>query len=166
MSKKAFAISHILFPLLTGAILYIWLRPDTYIARFGYLLLGCSPCLPKEGSFLTYFCCNYLCDILWAYSLSGALLILEGQRKYRLCGNLAWGMGILFELLQKWDFLPGTYDLWDIIWEGIAVTGAILIQRKILRGEAYEKENNKRNSGDAGALHIFSDSGGKWKCRK
>ena len=124
-----FAVN-IFLPLLLGIILYLWIKPSARCSLVLYRILHLEQFRPFEENdapFGGYFVKHQLCDMLFAYSLTFALLFLFRKEKHGCI--VACAVAVLFETLleiaQLWRF-PGNFDVWDIIAE-ITITAAILL---------------------------------------
>ena len=109
-----------------GAFLYGIYRQDTYIG--GIISTVISISLPVD-SWLSAFAAWYFPDYLWMFSMNCALFAImlpKGKNVILWCA-VALFMGILWELLQLWDFVSGTADLWDILLYSMAVFSAAMI---------------------------------------
>ena len=114
------------FALAFGALLYGIYRQDTYIGEIIGNLIFVS--LPTDSS-LAAFAAWYFPDYLWMFSMNCALFAImlpKGKNVILWCA-VALFMGILWELLQLWDFVSGTADLWDIFMYSMAAFSAAMI---------------------------------------
>lgn len=128
MSNRMRNILFSLTALITGGILYILVRPNTYI---GGML---------EIDKLRYWCSTYtidlfkyyLPDFLWGVSLGCALIaIYVPARKGVIIGSsLSLLCGCVWELLQYLEVLSGTGDIHDVIMYILASTVCIIINLK------------------------------------
>lgn len=113
---------NVVVPVFVGVVIYIFVRPDTYIARYFYMVCGISErigqisILPKV---IRIFMGCYAADILWAYALTfSVFFVLEDVidrvlPMFCICAVFEIGM----EFLQIFPAFRGTFDLWDIILE-------------------------------------------------
>ena len=120
MKKKSFYWGNLIIPIVLGVIVYILYRQDTYIA------IGFTRLMETVGLKLNYpnvqntpgyfFIRNYVCDGLWAYSLTFAVFLAYDCQSSEMKKTFIISaiFGICIELLQKLDFIPGTFDYWDI----------------------------------------------------
>lgn len=120
----------IIIPLIFGCIVYICLDPNAAVTRLILDGLGIDAVLDssRQNNIVVLFARCYLCDVLWAYSLTAALLfILNGSRLEKVS---AFIIAVLFETtvecLQIPQIIHGTFDIWDIIAE-ISVSAIIFI---------------------------------------
>lgn len=71
----------------------------------------------------------YGCDMLWSYALVHTFWLFAGSCKrdlYWMCA-VSWLFGTAMECLQAADILKGTFDILDMVFEGIAAGAAGLI---------------------------------------
>ncbi len=101
------SVANIIFPLIVGSIIY-------YLFQKGIII----PSLIK----------NYLPDTLWFYSFTFSILLLK---QYYLVSKWVFITFIvtplLFEFFQNFGFIPGTFDVLDIIVYYIGGTTAYVI---------------------------------------
>ena len=115
---------HVLLPIFIGSVIYLFFRGVEsnlveWVNLVGFIdlhsirlkTLAIIEILP------IWFKYN-LSDGLWMYSLSSCIFLLF-EKKIRENGNVIYFfiplIGIVFELLQKIEFVPGTYDFRDMI---------------------------------------------------
>lgn len=119
--------AHILVPLLVGGALYLLLCPDTLLSGWYYGFLGLPKPQVSLPEWLRLPLRNFGCDILWAYALTYTLSLILGQTKTGV--TLTGGIGIVVEcgveLLQNAGVIAGTFDLLDILLEGITTAFAL-----------------------------------------
>jgi len=109
-------------PLITGGLIYLCLRSDTpqFVNWFqlGDLreTLHISPFSSRPG-FLTSFLLFNIPDGLWAYSFSFsyAWLIANPSRPTMYTLLVPFGCSSFFELGQLTEFIPGTFDILDLL---------------------------------------------------
>jgi hypothetical protein len=100
----------VLFPLLTGVLIYLFCSPSTrYFFQFFPKLSVHFP-LKNWISFS-------LPDGLWTFSFVSFVLFLfqEKSRQKTLFILIAFFSGSLLEIFQLYHFIPGTFDLMDIL---------------------------------------------------
>ena len=80
----------------------------------------------KANSFLGIFMKSWACDILWAYSLTYSLYLAlyAFKRKIAISSILSICIVTVFELLQLFGKVNGTFDILDIIFQIAAVISA------------------------------------------
>lgn len=117
MSKKALNFIFGVIALLIGGLLYILFRERSYITIIFRYILGNNSSATNiqwhNGTHIQY----YLSDFLWAFSL-GCILngILEANRNIAiLCSALAFICGLIWEILQFFQIVSGTFDPVDIL---------------------------------------------------
>ena len=103
--------------LLTGFIIYLLFRENTYISRFIDNFVDLSAvrkcCKPLESDFLKY----YFPDYLWALSLTSALHMIFSPKKSEswFCSLTTLLLGCAYELLQFFNLISGTGDFVDVL---------------------------------------------------
>lgn len=114
------------FALAFGALLYGIYRQDTYIGEIIGNLISVS--LPTDSS-LAAFAAWYFPDYLWMFSMNCALfaIMLPKGRDVLLWCSVALSSGVLWEILQFYDLVSGTADLWDIFMYSMAAFSAAMI---------------------------------------
>lgn len=123
--------------LLAGGLLYIWLRPNTYIGNILDGLLGIDLVrqigMNHAGDFLKY----YLPDFLWGSSLGCALIAVYDPRirGVIICAGVSVLCGSLWEVLQYAQVIKGTGDIHDVIMYLLAGAMCIIINLKERRKE-------------------------------
>lgn len=119
-------IYHILFPLVIGLAIYLFLRePVTYLHKF----LGIQhnlAVLPE--SILSNFLLFYLPDMLWAYALTAALLLISSFNRI-VCATLALVLLSMVECVQA-NWTVNHIDWLDLGLMTVSVFLAIIITRK------------------------------------
>ena len=119
-----FYFTNIILPLFIGMMVYLCSPQSTYFSDFVESVLHLS--FPKllPSAFFS-FTRNYLCDAFWAYSLSFSLNIFIKNTILIFSACMIWC--VIFELLQKYNRISGTFDYMDILFELIAVITALSI---------------------------------------
>ena len=109
-----------------GALLYGVYRQDTYIGGMISALISTS--LPVDN-WISAFAAWYFPDYLWAFSMNCALfaIMLPKGRGVLLWCSVALSSGVLWEILQFYDLVSGTADLWDIFMYSMAAFSAAMI---------------------------------------
>jgi glycopeptide antibiotics resistance protein len=122
--------------LLIGLIIYLLFKPHSYISELIYNLLGSSLYIHTDSAFAEILR-NYLCDILWAYSLIFVIDYLC-ECNFLLEIIFAWIFEVVMEVIQIYPIIPGTFDILDIILEvSTTVVGVCIII-------FYNKKGEKR----------------------
>lgn len=117
MNKRTIYISLCIFSLCLGGIIYITLKPSSYISIFIQEIIPLSTNLIYEYettslNFIKY----YFPDFLWSFSLYCALSIISNTNKMLLInGFIVFVIGVSWEFCQKAGIVPGTGDCIDII---------------------------------------------------
>lgn len=130
--KVVFWGVNILLPIILGVTVYVLFRPDTYVSQFVYSQLGFNPKISIAFVPVSKFVKYYLCDILWAYSLTFSMIfILKNEKnKYKIALPVCIVFEIIIELLQLCRSLPGTFDFVDMFNECVTTILIIFICRK------------------------------------
>lgn len=146
MKKKvSLFILTVLLPLFAGLTVYLLFRPSAGISEFFYTLLG-FPQLhviaPNSvfGDLIRF----YLCDFLWAFSLTSALCLLLDKKRFApvLALLICVVLGSALEICQGSGITSGTFDFLDIIAELIGSALSLIILHIIFYGG---KKNEKSN---------------------
>ena len=140
--KLLSCILYVVLPLALGVLLYLWIKPDAWCSQMIYRLLH----IPKQSAFddnsvpiIGTFIKHQLCDVLFAFSLTFALLLLlvNHSRGIALGCAIALSFEVMLEVAQLSVF-PGNFDIYDIIAESV-VTIAIYIAIKIIQAKRRRK---------------------------
>ena len=136
---------HIGISIVMGVIIYILVRPDTYISRIFRDIVNISGvgdnvsavCPRPILQFLRY----YASDFLWAYALTFAIfyVLRNDKRGILIADGICFVFESSIELLQKFQIVSGTFDWLDILCEFCATAIASLIIKYIRR---TKNENN------------------------
>lgn len=124
--SEIWCAGHCLGALILGALIYVLLRPDTTLYRWGDMLgLVKAPICTDSPAFdlLRY----YIVDALWAYALTFALFPFMSPIRAAVLSD-CWG--IIWELAQGSGVVSGTFDLVDIIMYLTAAGIAVLIKKQ------------------------------------
>lgn len=103
-TTKQFII-HCLLPLIFGVVVYAIFRKDS--------IFYCGSNIFFSNNFLLTFIRNHLCDALWAYSVTSALLIATN-----VSSRLLALISIIFFWLMEWGtgiYFNQTFDWIDVI---------------------------------------------------
>lgn len=121
MKYKKIIFTCIILPILSGTLLY--LIKFCFLNHF-------QPSHKISELLLTVLNC-WVCDFLWAFSLANTIFLLSQPFKHRfiICTIICSVFCVILEFLQK-NVLPGTFDTVDIIIEIVAVSIALLINKK------------------------------------
>ena len=128
--KKIIYLLQIVLPLVLGAVFYLWIKPNAWCSNIFYNIFSLKkPAAFDENSipFLGSFIKHQLCDILFAYSLTIAMVFVLRTEKHGLffACMIAALFETLLEIAQLWVF-PGNFDSFDILAEG-AITLSVLL---------------------------------------
>lgn len=128
MQAKKYLFWNVFLPLLLGAVLYYIYCPQVMFVRGIDRMFGwenhrlISSMYPLRG-----FVRNYLFDFLWAYAFASCVTVITDNRIIRLAIPIT--ALVLFESMQLiWPNF-GTFDVWDIVVEILAVITCALIYR-------------------------------------
>ena len=133
--RRLFTALNILLPLIAGVIVYIFVQKSTYLENVlvGFFAADFKP-LIWSGWTYTFTVC-WLCDVLWAYSLTFSLwmVLCSWKNAVLFSAVLAFVAGAAFELLQLFEVMGGTFDVFDMVLELMAASlAAVVIKRRKL----------------------------------
>ena len=118
--------------LIIGLIIYIFFRNGTYIHTF--LKIHNSFNLSHLNFFGSDFIKYYFPDFLWAFALTNALLALSNKKNKEkmIIGAVVILLSILWEVLQIFEIVSGTFDFIDcfIYLFAVIIAVAIATERK------------------------------------
>lgn len=131
--RRLFTALNILLPLIAGVMVYIFIQKNTHLENVlvGIFAVDFKP-LIWSGWTYTFTIC-WLCDVLWAYSLTFSLwaVLCPWKNAVLFSVVLAFVAGVSFELLQFFEVMSGTFDIFDIILELMAASlAAVVIKRR------------------------------------
>ena len=132
MPKKRLSLILGFSALLSGFLIYVLFRGETYIAKMFYWLpfLAELQAVLKESpnAVIKY----YVPDFLWAFSLFCFLYVAypTGKWRLKLCAAVTFMAGALWEALQFWGVFAGTGDILDITAYFVACLLAIIILKE------------------------------------
>lgn len=134
-----FAVN-IVIPLVFGAFIYLTKAERTYISDILSAFRSVLPIINYPEIIR-----NYACDFLWAYALFFCLRLSLGDKlkgKHNLMViAMASIVAVSLESIQMNTAILGTFDLWDIVVELIAIATADLIETIIERRfKSYEEK--------------------------
>lgn len=120
----------IFLPLLIGGVLYLWIKPNAWCSVHLAQLLSLGERREFDETVVPvfgYLIKHQLCDMLFAYSMTFALLSVfaKGTKKAVLSCGIAALFETLLELSQLFGF-PGHFDPFDILAEVSVSTGILL----------------------------------------
>lgn len=118
--------------LLTGCVVYIIFRPTTFVALIFDNILTVD--IARDN--LSFLSCDfikyYIPDLLWSFSLGcGLIAILNPKIKGVIyCCLVSLLYGCLWEILQYFQIVSGTFDIYDIVMYLLAAIIAVIINIK------------------------------------
>lgn len=127
LRKKRYALCAVIIPLVLGAGIYIAVCPDVWFVSKINRVLGIQQVSPDDLHPVAAFVRNYLCDLLWAYALTGTLLLISGEMMCVWSPVIAVLLGIVLELLQRTGIITGTADVFDIVAEAAGAAAATMV---------------------------------------
>ena len=119
--------TNVFLPLAIGLCVYLLFYNSTYINS----ILGIEFNF-KINSILGIFIKSWLCDILWAYALTHSLYFVLGGFKHKIFISAIMSIcfATVFELLQLFEKVRGTFDILDIIFQIAAVLLAVILIKR------------------------------------
>lgn len=139
--KKLHSILNAVIPLIVGAMIYYFLSPDVKFVKFIDEIIGKGVHFPSllEDYFVVKFIRFYLLDMLWGYALVFSLSLILGNNaaKRKMILLIAVAFSTVMELLQLTPLVGGTFDLADLLVEGLSEVLAVFII-KITHEEALK----------------------------
>lgn len=125
--------------LVSGLILYLLFRENTYIARIVTLVVPLQFLREKLHFIKCEFLQFYFPDYLWAFSLSCWLHIVLNVRRHCTwcCTMIVLCFGAVYELFQYLSLIEGTGDVVDVLLYLLAGLSVNIIYLK------KEKKNEK-----------------------
>ena len=132
MSRRIIFATASIASLSVGAIIYVLFRPNSYIAIFVNRIMEIG--IPRQAleSYSNDFLKFYFPDFLWMLSFCFCLYSLFDLFKNGIIIStlVAFFCSILWELMQRLDFVSGTGDIIDIIMYLLAGICAVIISFK------------------------------------
>jgi len=126
--KKFKNILIIFILLLIGLLTYVLFRPPlswlVFINSGNQAIINLS-WLPNPISAFILF---HLADVLWALALAETVYIIKGNHLF--AAFVALASTILFESMQYFNIIPGTGDIWDVIFVAISLFVYVLIKKR------------------------------------
>ena len=130
-NKSVFMLSNILLPLLAGASLYVISSPNVIFLRYFKLRVDVASEFINVYIWFWPILRNYIPDMLWGYSLVFAVyMIIDNNAASMRMLIYVLVFSIFLELLQLLPTVPGTFDLLDMLVEGVAEILAVIIIKK------------------------------------
>lgn len=124
--------------LICGLIVYIIFRPNTHIAKLVFKIIQIELVAPEEAWWFKF----YVADFLWAFSLSCFIyaIYLPNAKNAFICSGVVVITGLIYELMQFCEIIPGTGDIVDFLFYLLAATAVNIIN--FLRSRKNEKKQN------------------------
>ena len=124
--------ANMFIPLTIGCVLYYVFCPDVFFVRVIDCALRCGFHIELNSDWLIVRLCRfYLFDVLWAYSLTFAVISISNyvfNTWIMFAGIIVFE--IIMELLQVIAVIPGTFDIWDMVAEIFVSVWVMVIIRK------------------------------------
>lgn len=141
MSRKAIMLLHIICPIAAGALIYCMAAPDVIFIKKAADFMGWTvhtQMFPADSVFLRLVR-NYLPDMMWGYSLVFTLFYIVGNNAASIWKVfwMAFPFSAVMEMMQKASFVPGTFDVFDIVVEFLAEVIAACIIYKLYSREEF-----------------------------
>lgn len=138
INRRVFLLN-IIVPLLIGGGIYLISSPDVIFVQIINEHIGNTSHIIDFNSEISKVLRNYIPDILWGYSLLFTIYyIWEGSKLWNVF-VAAFVFSILIESIQIFGNVPGTFDVLDIFFEGIAELIAAININNMRRRKSYEK---------------------------
>jgi len=133
--------ANIIVPLNAGLFIYLTKSERTYLSDFLAFFRAKMPII-KYPALIN----SFACDFLWTYAMFFCIRISLGNElrgKHNLTVIILTGIvAIILESIQLIKGIPGTFDVFDLIVELIAIAVAILITNFIERRFNYYEEKS------------------------
>lgn len=126
---------NMLIPLLIGLFFYLTSGKNTYLSSH-MADLGVQLMRIQYPLILQY----YFCDFLWGYSLYSGLRLFINNRSIVLLISISTAS--VMESIQLLSFVPGTFDVCDILVESLGIVIALLTTQMIIRRHKNEETTN------------------------
>ena len=132
--RTVFFVINVAIPLVIGLLLYLFIRKDSFISGAFERISGISVSVHLENvdsKIIVRFIRNYLADIIWAYAVTSALLLIHDTAGYSelkivlICLTVE----LIMEVIQVVNPFF-TFDWIDILVEFIATGTAWLAYRQ------------------------------------
>ena len=126
-----------IFSLITGLLIYLFLRKDTYLHGYFSAELCNYVYVNVKSNILTDFIRYYLPDFLWAFAFGAALTAVSYSHNrivIILFSAVSFLIGVLFEFVQYFGIVNGTFDYFDILMYAVAALTCAAINIKLFKG--------------------------------
>lgn len=124
----------VLLPLIMGALSYGWLRPPTEAESLLRSLLGLNETSRQHALYSFAWFGDIWADACWAFALYGALRLVAGIRQ----PWIALAAATLYEVAQLTEYVPGTFDIKDILAIAAAVGLAFALISRLEEGRTHD----------------------------
>lgn len=137
LKKRVILTLLAIFSLITGLLIYLFLRKDTYLHGYFSADLCNYVYVNVKRNFWTDFIRYYLPDFLWAFAFGAALTAVSYSHNrivIILFSVVSFFVGVIFELLQLCCVINGTFDFADILMYAVAALTCAAINIKLFKG--------------------------------
>lgn len=122
--KTAIILLNIFIPMFLGGMAYIFFRPDSYISNLFYSVftefkINHNYIDMMRSSIFGNVFINYFSDVCWAYALSYSVYYSLNVKRVMPSCFICIIFCSIIEILQVNQIISGTFDIIDIIAEGI-----------------------------------------------
>ena len=115
----------------------MFLRKDTYLHGYFSAELCNYVYVNVKSNILTDFIRYYLPDFLWAFAFGAALTAVSYSHNrivIILFSAVSFLIGVLFEFVQYFGIVNGTFDYFDILMYAVAALTCAAINIKLFKG--------------------------------
>lgn len=137
LKKRVILTLLAIFSLITGLLIYLFLRKDTYLHGYFSADLCNYVYVNVKRNFWTDFIRYYLPDFLWAFAFGAALTAVSYSHNrivIILFSAVSFLIGVLFEFVQYFGIVNGTFDYFDILMYAVAALTCAAINIKLFKG--------------------------------
>lgn len=137
LKKRVILTLLAIFSLITGLLIYLFLRKDTYLHGYFSAELCNYVYVNVKSNILTNFIRYYLPDFLWAFAFGAALTAVSYSHNrivIILFSAVSFLIGVLFEFVQYFGIVNGTFDYFDILMYAVAALTCAAINIKLFKG--------------------------------
>lgn len=136
--KKRIALMLIsISSLFVGLMIYLVFRQNTYLHCYFFAEFCSYAYLNVERNWITDFIRYYLPDFLWAFSFGAALTAVSYSHNrivLILFSAVSFLIGVLFEFVQYFGIVNGTFDYFDVLMYAVAALTCAAINIKLFKG--------------------------------
>lgn len=131
--KNRFLVVHCLVSLFLGIIFYCLYDNTTVVTSAFYSMIGVENHILDINSPILYYIRLYGLDLIWAYSMwfGVALACFGFNERIIISTIITIACGTFLEILQLFNIIYGTADIFDVLSESLGVVIAILIYKKM-----------------------------------